>query len=117
MGDNGSKGRQKTGSHMSTKQLAHTVKEGRKVVFHFPYEERIEGYLCGIDDYHWMIITPEGQVHLVHKGSVAVIDLPFEKSYESEEKLETLEGVVGPFRAWVEKEFYSRAPRQKEAVG
>jgi hypothetical protein len=93
---------------MSSKQLAKTVLDGRRVTFRFPSGEMVEGYLCGMDDYHWMVITSEGKKHLVHKGSASIIDLADINSYSGERKHSDLERVVGPFRRFMEAEFFGR---------
>lgn len=84
---------------MSTKQLAHAAVAGRKVTFHFaaPTLEPITGYLCGMDDFHWMVVTPQGEQHLIHK-SAARVDLHTTSSYDDESLREDLDRVVLPFR-------------------
>ena len=84
---------------MSTKQLAHAAVAGRKVTFHFaaPTLEPITGYLCGIDDFHWMVVTPSGEQHLIHK-SVARVDLHSESTYDDEFLKDVLDRTVLPFR-------------------
>ena len=96
------------GSAMSNKQLARTVIDGRLVTFRLQNNDEIKGYLCGLDDFHWMVITPRGKKHLVHKGSASVIDLADDSTYPNEESRPELEEVVGPFRRYVETEFFGR---------
>lgn len=82
---------------MSTKQLARTVLDGRKVTFNLGFEV-VTGYLCGMDDFHWAVITPHAQVHLVHK-SAPLASIESQASYANEPTRAALEKVVGPFRA------------------
>lgn len=100
---------------MSSKQLARTVLDGRQITFRVSGEQ-ITGYLCGMDDFHWMVVTPLGNKHLVHKGSASVIDLADYSSYEREPNHALLEEVVGPFRRYVEAKFFGRqgAPASDE---
>lgn len=91
----------KTGSAMSSKQLARTVMLGRRIALTLTNGEKIVGYLCGMDDFHWMVVTPDGEKALTHKGNVSVVRLGEESTYESEPKREELEKVVGPFRQFV----------------
>lgn len=98
------------GSAMSSKQLARTVLHGRAVTFRFASGEPITGYLCGMDDFHYMIVTPQGQKHLIHKGSASIITLADTPSYESEPLLPDLEKIVGPFRTHVESAYFGRKP-------
>lgn len=101
----------RSGSAMSTKQLARTVFDGRKVTFSFPPSQVcIEGYLCGMDDFHWMVITPGGKKHLIHKGGASVISLSDESTYANEPRLVELESVVAPFRAAMEADVLGRQP-------
>lgn len=109
------------GSAMSSKQLARTVLHGRAVTFRFATGDPITGYLCGMDDFHYMIVTPEGQKHLIHKGSASIITLADTPSYESEPCHTALEKVVGPFRTYVEGAFFGRSsavtpPGERAAV-
>lgn len=99
-----------TGSEMSAKQLARTVRDGRLVSFRFPTSEVIEGYLCGMDDFHWLVVTPAGSKHLIHKGSASIIDLSDHPSYSDEPNRPELERVVAPFREHVEETFFGRQP-------
>lgn len=62
----------KTGSAMSDKQIARAAVEGRKIVFYSGVLMPVEGYVVGMDDYHWLIATPSErdlgvQTALVHK--------------------------------------------------
>lgn len=83
---------------MSRKQLTRTVLDGRKVTMSFPSQESLTGYLCGMDDFHWLLVTPEVKKHLVHKGAPQTVSLHDEPTYEQERQRESLEAVVEPFR-------------------
>lgn len=100
---------------MSTKQLARTVLDGKRLRFRVPADNLhhpfLEGYLCGMDDFHWMIVTPEGHTHLIHKGSASVITIGDEPAYADEDRHDELEKLVGPFRTWVEQAIFGRDPQ------
>lgn len=97
------------GSAMSSKQLARTVVHGRKVSFQFPSGQVIEGYLCGMDDFHYMVVEPvTGQKHLIHKGGACIITLADESTYDVEPRFADLERVVAPFREYVDREYFGR---------
>lgn len=97
------------GSSLSTKQLARTAVDGKALTIRVD-GENLRGYLCGMDDFHWMIVTPDGEKHLVHKGSASIITLADEPSYEAEENHDVLERVVGPFREAMIRDHFNRTP-------
>lgn len=101
----------RSGSAMSTKQLARTAIDGRLVTFRFPFGgETVQGYLCGMDDFHWMVITAQGEKHLIHKGSASVIHLSDVSTYSDEPLFEQLETIVAPFRTAMGVEYFGRQP-------
>jgi hypothetical protein len=107
----------KSGSSLSTKQLGFAVKEGRQVHFEFPDREPITGYICGMDDFHWMVITPQGNKKLIHKGSASAIELPNEATYDTEPQKELLDSVVLPFRRWVLRTLFDQGEECKACDG
>lgn len=109
--------RTSAGNGLSSKQLARTVIDGKRVTFRVGPEAEVVGYLCGMDDFHWMVVTPDTQVHLVHKGQASIITLADESTYEGEPQHEALEKIVAPFRAFVQGSFFGRAqPAAKRAA-
>jgi small nuclear ribonucleoprotein (snRNP)-like protein len=91
---------------MSSKQLAHSVKDGKKITVSLSGQQVISGYLCGMDDYNLMLITSEADKALVHKTG-AIIFLSDEPTYPEEPQHEALEQVVGPFRRHIEETYFS----------
>lgn len=84
---------------MSSKQMARTVLDGRMVSFRWPASNaEVTGYLCGMDDFHWMVIEPSTTKHLVHKGQTPMISFATKKTYDGEPNKAALEQVIGPFR-------------------
>lgn len=107
---------------MSSKQMAYAANAGTRLTFHFA-DERIHGYLVGMDDYHWLVaeVQTSGDqdsvtTHLVHKGSVRRVRIHKEDLLSAERPAVQAEinGVGGPFFAWCEK-FLSRKPQQQDA--
>lgn len=94
---NGRGARRRHGNAMSDKQLARTVLDGRKITV-VTVAREVTGYLCGMDDFTYMVISPEGRKSLVHKTG-SVIELDDDCTYADEPKHDILESVVGPFRA------------------
>ena len=95
-----SEGIRRDGDAVSRKQLQRTVIDGRKVTMQTAVGV-IHGYVCGVDSYHWMVVTPEGQKHLVHKSAAAIVTLHDERSYEDEPQFSLLEQIVAPFRGYI----------------
>lgn len=93
---------------MSVKQVARTVVDGRKVTFHVFDGEPVTGYVAGMDDYNWLVISPRGTKHLIHKGSCPRIDLHDLVTYPDEENHEQIEKVVGPFRRYCSSQIFGR---------
>ena len=106
----------KSGSEMSSKQLARTVVDGRLLTFHLSTGDSIVGYLCGMDDFHWMIVTLDGGRHLIHKGAAALIDIASESTYDEEHHNSDLEEIISPFRQVVERGVFGRDPDAEEVV-
>ena len=95
---------------MSSKQLARTVLDGRRLTFRLTSGAEVEGYLSGMDDFHWMVVTSQGQKFLLHKGSTALIALGDESSYKDEPLYYEMEKVIRPFREFVSREYFGREP-------
>lgn len=109
------KGGEPIGSAVSTKQLAYTVRDGRLVTFHLEGNVAVQGYLAGMDGYHWLVITPSLRIHLIHK-SCALVDLgklDQESSLQNEENKDGIERLVLPFRQWLrERDIIPPGPRK-----
>lgn len=65
--------RKKAGSSMSDKQIARAAVEGRRLIFRTVAFTPLDGYVVGMDDYHWLIasigeeLTDPVFTTLVHK--------------------------------------------------
>lgn len=106
---------------MSRKQLARTVADGRLVTFRFSEGGAFTGYLCGMDDYYWLVLQPEAPhtLEILHKGSFPRISIAPESTYEEEKALEDLEKTIKPFRDALEREglIPSHAVRNRASEG
>ena len=98
----------RTGSSMSSKQMAYSVRHGRKVILRLRSGNSQEGYLCGEDSFHWRIIRPDGRILLVHKAGVELVEFLNEATYDDEPRRDELEKAVGPFREFVEVYHFGR---------
>lgn len=47
----------KTGSAMSDKQIARAAVEGQRLIFRTTAWTPLDGYVVGMDDYHWLIAS------------------------------------------------------------
>jgi hypothetical protein len=58
---------------MSTKQISRAAVDGRRLRFIFA-DRTIEGYVVGLDDYHWLVAPYDSdELNLVHKGSASLV--------------------------------------------
>ena len=108
-------GTRKQGSSVSSKQLARTVKDGRKVSFWLSSGLEISGYISGMDDYHWFLVTPENRKHLIHKGLASLITLHDESTYATEPLWELLEQTIAPFRDHVLAHYFGEQYAQSRS--
>lgn len=82
--------RARTGSSMSSRQMAYAATAGRKVTFRFLTAHHvIHGYLVGMDDYHWLVAEIPADVPivvttLIHKGSADLVNISPESTLVSE---------------------------------
>jgi hypothetical protein len=92
---------------VSDRELARTVKDRKIVHFFFSFDSKssstITGFVCGWDSYHWKVVSPDGQVHLIHKGSLPLITIGDRQSLS-----DVVEQVVQPFRRVVLERFFGQ---------
>lgn len=67
----------RVGSSMSNKQVAYAATSGHKIEFQLGHGyDPIEGYVVGMDDYHWMVASPEGDTiakSIISKGNTVAL--------------------------------------------
>lgn len=108
---------------MSTKQLAQSVRHGRKVTFQIYDGEPITGYLGGMDEEYFYVLTPEEggyrRLVILRAGSPA-FELHAESTYEVEPQREAMEEIIRPFRGFIMNRIFGNGSdseaRSKEAV-
>lgn len=117
----------RTGSQMSSKQIAYAVLAGKRLTFRIPTVGVVEGYVIGMDDYHWFVAHVEDdntsgdndslvETTLLHKGSVAAINISRKPALASEAHhiRVAVEELGRAFVAWCEKT-YNKAPQGADA--
>jgi hypothetical protein len=93
----------KRGSHFSDKQIAQTVKDGNAVDFTLLGGSRVQGWVFGMDDYHWGVVDASGGTHLIHKAAAAKVSI-----LDATHMPRAVQDVVGPFRDYVTRTFFSQ---------
>jgi hypothetical protein len=97
-----------TGSAMSDKQVARAAVNGQMIVFRtglfVPVEGYIivEGYVVGMDDYHWLVATPSDdrlpvQTVLVHKTCPLVTFIDQHLADETEDDRKKIQTIGNAF--------------------
>lgn len=89
---------------MNVKQLAQTVRFGRKVTFLIFDGDPITGYLGGMDEEYFYVLAPNEKGYerwVVSKAGNPAFMLHEDSTYESEAQREAMEEIIGPFRGFV----------------
>lgn len=87
---------------MVLRQLAETVKHGRRVTFQVRSAESVTGYLAGIDETHFFVLAPEGErvrLLFVTRDASPVFEVHPESTYQDEEQHPYMERIIGKFRS------------------
>ena len=103
---------------MSSKQIAWAAVYGRKVTFVFVNAgHQVAGYVCGQDDFHWLVAVPEYSgsgitTTLVHKSSADLIHLSPDSTLDDEEVpiREAIANVGRGFWLFCEREYLPALP-------
>lgn len=82
------------GSSFSDKQIFAAVRADRRIKVTVE-GECFEGWVFGVDDFHWGIVDEHGATALVHKSAPLVRFLP------AQTLPSRVEAKVAPFRRWV----------------
>lgn len=112
--------RRRTGSTMSDRQMGRAAVEQKKLRFHgiAPHLTR-DGYLVGMDDFHWLAAVPDmggSFVTLVHKACPLVDFLPVFLDDEEEDVQKWVEQVGRGFWEHCKKTYlgHTAAPSTQE---
>lgn len=64
---------------MSNKQVAYAATTGHKITFQLGHDKPdVCGYVVGMDDYHWLVVEPQGDLLnkvIVSKGNTVALRL------------------------------------------
>lgn len=99
------------GSTMSDRQVAYAVKDGRMVTVTLPDGQEITGYIFGKDDYHWALVTPDGEVALVHKSAPA---LRISATSSLSGAVESVRDMVEIYRQHVISTYFNQTPSRRQ---
>jgi hypothetical protein len=96
---------------MRARQLASTVRQGRRISIIILDENPVEGYLAGWDAETYFMVYPLGdQVfkELVPKNNILKIVLFDESTFREEPYYEEMNGIVRPFRDMINAEYFEK---------
>lgn len=94
------------GSKFADRQIAHAVKDERKV--RIQYRDGtglVEGWVYGMDDYHLGIVDVTGNTMLVHKSAAAIITFTDRVMDEGDTRIRE---ICDPFRRRVMEEHFGQ---------
>lgn len=101
---------ERRGSTASDKQIWRAVAEERFVRFHsFSDYPPVDGWVMGLDDYHYVVAQGDGSVLLVHKACPVVTITGNTLADQTPAVQKRVRSLTGPFRLWVEREFFNRS--------
>jgi hypothetical protein len=73
---------------MSSRQMARAATDGRRITLAWlDAKHEVNGYLVGMDDFHWLILADDLQTHLIHKSSPDFVIIEKSCSLTSESSL------------------------------
>jgi hypothetical protein len=95
---------------MRARQLASTVRQGRKICFFILDEDPIEGYLAGWDDDTYFVVYPYNKnevcKELLPKSSILKIFLFDTSTFREEALYEEMNKIVRPFRDMINATYF-----------
>jgi hypothetical protein len=89
---------------MSTRQIAQTVRYGRKVTFLVFDGDPITGYLAGMDEDSFLVLAPKNDGYekwIINRSGNPAYQLHDEPTYEGESARSAMDEIIGPFRGYV----------------
>lgn len=92
------------GATVSRKTIALAAIEERRVTFTLGPGWTVDGYLCGMDDYHYKVVQPGRVVSLVHKAHAVVTIYEDGQTLRdlSQEEQDELRPIIVPFKEAME---------------
>lgn len=112
--------RKKSGSAMSDKQIARAAVNGQRLIFRTGAWTPLDGYVVGMDDFHWLIASPgdlTGEpvtTTLIHKTCPLVSFTDTYLADEPEEDRTEIEKIGRPFWAYCENQNLARRTSNQE---
>lgn len=103
---------------MSVKQLAQTVRYGRRVTFLIFDGDPITGYLAGMDAKYFLVLSPghDGfERWVVSRAGNPAFRLHDEVTYDTEPQRSAMEAIIGPFRGWISNRIFNNARSDSDA--
>jgi hypothetical protein len=89
---------------MSLRQLAETLRHGRKITFHVAGSEPITGYLAGMDASYFLVLVPTGDsftTEMVYRPNNHSLTLHPESTYQNEPSKQAMEKILHRFRTFM----------------
>lgn len=105
------KARARRGSAESDTQVAFAVRDGKAVTATLSTGEKVNGYVFGSDDYHWSIVTPDGEIVLVHKASPA-LQIHVEPTIKGASTM--VQALVSHYRNAVLRDVFNQTPPSRQ---
>lgn len=101
---------------MRARQLASTVRQGRKIMFFILDEDPIDAYLAGWDSDTYFVVYPyttsdgpKVMKELIPKQNVLKIFLFDESSFREESLYDDMNKIVRPFRDMINAEYFEKS--------
>lgn len=104
----------KRGASVSTRDMCKAAVDGRLLKIRLIDGHELCGYLAGMDDYHWKVVTPKLEVSLVHKAAAAVIVINGPTLAE-ESRREAIEAIIRPFQGFASGLLGRQPPEQGDS--
>lgn len=98
--------RPRRGSSQSDRVVAYSVRDGKQVTASLANGRDVTGFIFGADDFHWSIITEDGQTVLVHKSCPSLLVSQFATIATAPGSVQAL---VASFRAAVMRDHFHHA--------
>ncbi len=87
---------------MNQRQLAQTVRYGRKITFLIAGGTEITGYLAGMDPDYFYVLAPEHEAFsrwVVNRSGNPAFRMHERSTYEQEPQHAEMDKIIGPFRS------------------
>lgn len=95
---------------MWARQLASTVRQGRKITVSILDEDQVEGYLAGMDEDTIFLLEPRDDGTflklLINRANILFIHLQDEKTFMEEQCYDDMAPVLRSFKDYVNKTYF-----------